>query len=315
MIYKQAKNCPICKDGPANSTDYVNKEFPNLCIDRILFCENCGFGWAANPPSNEDLEEFYTKEYRKESSPHFIDFKNQQRPIRIPSRSVAQLLLARIFFLKNTANIFLDVGPGMGLSLETARSLLRAKKLIVIEFGKKAKQFYKKIYNANTIKNISTLKGTADIILSSHSLEHFEFYAACSFISEMKKKMNKASLFIVEVPHVDLRIHTKIRGGDDPHIMFFSKESLKDFLELNNLQVLFIDTCGKKYGNAQIKNSPTNKNFYNYQKKIIRHFPFLKKIAEKIFGKFSRSRINLEDENFCYSGNRTCLRGVAKLKD
>jgi hypothetical protein len=314
MFYKQAKNCPICKNHITNSTNYINKNFPTLGIDRILFCDNCGFGWVANPPRQKDLKEFYSKEYRKESSPYFIDFKNQQRALHMSSRSLAQLLLARIFFLKDDVNFFLDVGPGIGLSFEIARSLLKAKKLIAIEFGKKAKRFYKKIYNASTIENISTLKETADIILSSHSLEHFEFYTALEFIFNMKKKMNKNSLFIIEVPHVDLRIHKKIRGQDDPHMMFFSKKSLKNFLELNNLHLLFIDTCGEKYDDNKLTNYENNKNFNNYIRILINYFPFLKKIISTFLGEFLRSRINLDDTNFCYSGNRVNLRAVAKLK-
>ena len=55
---------------------------------------------------------------------------------------------------------------------------------------------------------------------------------------------------MIEVPHVDFRIHQDVRDFDSPHMLFFSKESLGGILADAGYEVIFLATCAAEYGTA-----------------------------------------------------------------
>ena len=89
--------------------------------------------------------------------------------------------------------------------------------------------------------------------------------------------MDKEGVLVIEVPHVDLRIHADIRGADTPHLIFFSIQSLKELLNKFNFDVLFIDTCGEEYITADQHPNDLNLSSSN-----------IKKIIKKIYSKLPK---------------------------
>lgn len=315
--------CKLCGfPSEENSIEYRNNIWPidNLFKDlRLNTCNKCGLGSAAPVPRKIDLDNFYENNYRSKISPFHIDFTSMIRPLKRDHRSISQLLLALQFKQLSNGDVFIDLGPGRGTSFEEINKMFEPNYLEcwAIEYSLDAAAYYKQMYGVETHTNLNEMtklkKKQVDLLLSSHSLEHFTFNDAVNFLNDLHDSMTMNGCAIFEVPHVDLRIHEKVRGGDDPHLLFFSKDSLKMLFEKCEFEVLFIETCGPKYNqnNGNSLNHAFKNKLKTTLKKTLNIFPLLGNVVSSIF---SDQRIDLMNENFSYGGNRSYLRIVVKPK-
>ena len=223
---------------------------------QLTHCISCGFGFSVPELNEKVVNHFYEKQYRSKESTFHINFvklskikDNGVGDIR-SDRAFGQLSLARAFCNFNCQDIFLDIGPGTGGSFKVAKTLFDNPKFHSIELSQGAKEHYRKNYDAdshNSINEFISLNLKAQIILMSHSLEHYRISDLSELLLNLSLALAENGVAIIEVPHVDLRVHIENRGVDTPHFLFFSKESLAFLFEQYSFEVLFIDTCGPNY--------------------------------------------------------------------
>lgn len=188
-------------------------------------------------------------EYRANKSPFDFDFKNKIRPFLVDHRSISQFVLALHFIQLNQGDVFADLGPGSGVSFASIADIFGDDYVECwgIEHSEESADYYKKLYGVVSHVDLSQMclekSKKVDLLLSSHSLEHFSFIEAERFLNSLHDCMSAKGCAIFEVPHVDLRVHSDIRGGDDPHLLFFSKQSLVTLFEKCGFDVLFVETC------------------------------------------------------------------------
>ena len=318
-------NCLLCGDkSDKKVTEYKasiwakNKMFSKALIHS---CQNCGVGYIKNPPDRTELNNFYEKEYRSEESPFYINFNVKNPPFARDHRSIAQLMLGLQYTEFSNKDVFIDLGPGIGSSFNELKEIVDDSidlKLCAVEHSEGAANYYKRLYDVDTFKDtsecISSLKRKPKFLLSSHCLEHFRLDDAINFLTELKNSFENGGICVFEVPNVDISIHETIRGADDPHLIFFSKESLRIIFENSGYEVLFLETCGQMHAKQIVTITSTNilnqlKNtILKNIRKLLSNSPF-KKILISYF-----SKITFKDENFKYGGNRQCLRIVARPK-
>jgi hypothetical protein len=316
-------NCVLCKKITAK---LVSKYLTNIWKENDIFinikietCTNCGIGIALPAPSQSKLVEFYANDYRRKGSPFYFDFNRRLKPFSRNSRSIAQLLLGLNFVELLKDDIFVDIGPGQGTSFRELQGIVRENQILcyAIELSKNADDYYKRLYGVRTYSDfkifLKEVKRKPKLILSSHSLEHFNFEDAIELLNYLSSSISHDSYCVFEVPHVDLRVHENLRGSDDPHLLFFSKQSLKKMFQSCNFDVLFIETCGELYEKKHQSLNNLNKLKFldiaikNIFKTLLNLSP---KFSNFFLDKFSKVKIN--DENFRYGGNRKCIRIVAR---
>ena len=329
--------CPICfkqiseSIAPYNDIGWTDFGiFDNL---QVMHCISCGFGFSMPELNKKVVDYFYEKQYRAKDSTFHIDFSKLKyydgiRDIR-NSRPFGQLSLARAFCKFNSQDIFLDVGPGLGGSFKVAKVLFENPKLYAIELSQGASEFYRNSYNVlchPSIDDFISSEKKAQIILMSHSLEHYRLSDLPKLFSNLALALDKNGVVVAEVPNVDLRLHCENRGADTPHFLFFSKESLALIFEKYSFEVLFIDTCGPDYPSVEeflISHSNSSKikshlkQTFNNQPKffqivlrtILRAFRKTKNF--KLTGKL-KARKTLPNQS--YGGNRNCIRIVVRKK-
>ena len=320
--------CPICSSTHGSGlipyfdthNSFSKNIFKNLSIE---FCKACGFGYSFPDLEDEAISEYYTDVYRDTESPHFVSFSALSKPLSHNYRSLAQLVLARHFVDFEEGDTFADIGPGRGESFMSASNMFKNPKMFAVELSDGASVAYKNIYGVETFQNIKKLlqhTNEIKILLSSHSLEHFKLKELKPLFMDIKKALGLNGIFIAEVQNVDMRVHSQMRSGDTPHLLFFSKESLKKMIESFGFDVLFIDSCGANYDDfwagkneKKIKTKRKPSLLKNTLRAAYKIMPVSVKIAiKKIYNKIRPEIINFEVDDFSYGGNRICLRVIAR---
>ncbi len=318
--------CPAC--GAANQHEalaYIDPFWADTEIFKglsIRYCRECGFGFSVPDIADEVVNAFYARSYRGPGSPEPTDFQELSRPSGADLRSLSQLLLARQFVDFRSGDCFVDIGPGGGASFASSATVFEKPDMYAIELSEGAAAAYQREYGAKTFARLEDLMDAGHrprVILSSHSLEHFKLKDLSGLLATIRAALVPDGVFVVEVPHVDLRIHSEMRYCDSPHFLFFSREGLRKVLEHAGFTVLFLEACAMPYDdwwssvNGQSSEPPRSlrgmlKSCLGILPKPVRYR--LRQMRSVLNGGF-RLR-DFGSENFSYGGNRTCLRIVVR---
>jgi hypothetical protein len=87
----------------------------------------------------------------------------------------------------------------------------------------------------------------AKIILLSHTLEHFRSTDLPTLLKTLKEVLDREGALVIEVPHVDFKLHKEIRFPDTPHTIFFSADSLRRLLKNYGFDIRYIQILGNSY--------------------------------------------------------------------
>jgi hypothetical protein len=219
--------------------------------------------------------------------------------------------------------LFVDLGPGIGHSFSAASFLLKSPTSVAIEMNNGLEKAYKRLFDIETYGTFNEFldnnnKRQVKILLLSHSLEHFKLSWLEKFLNELKSVIAGDGVILVEVPHVDMRIHSKWRFNDSPHFLFFSKESLMKLFESHGWRVLFCDTVGASWepASAEYVDTPSKKKtvrrvlreYLGVLSKNVLPAKIQEAIRKALRGKYILS--SLPGPEFSYGGDRTCLRLV-----
>lgn len=194
-------------------------------VQKLHFCEKCGFLFTANPFSEEQLSNRYK---------NFSKFEFDSADYILEESEGYKKRCARQFNFINAAvgNMFssvLEIGAASGYNL----SLYTGKKVRGIEPSSKNCQLALKHYNINMyngmfaefIKEENTQK--YDLIFLSHVLEHI--VNPRDFIVQCKAICNK--YIFIEVPSMDYKFIEEPMGMfAEEHVNYFTYESLSNLM-------------------------------------------------------------------------------------
>jgi hypothetical protein len=337
--------CEICNGDISNNlldyNDFGLNDYGGIFKNvKLCFCKKCGLGFTLPIIDNDLLFNFYKYQYRSKTSTFHIDFDDlddlHETFVDYSHKTTQQLVFINDYCSFKTNEIFLDIGPGAGPSFYIASIFLKKPQLYGIEITNGASEFFERfpLDKINILKSLDefiTLKNKAKVILMSHCLEHYQLIDLPKLFKDIKKALDTNGLLIIEVPHVDLRIHANVRGVDTPHLLFFSQDSLYKLLEKYGFELLFQNTCDKLYETESTFNTNNNSikiKIKRYLKHPFNKMPiFFQIYSRKILRFFQRNKwkshqtsnhrdievnSSLKDEDI-YGGNRKCIRVVAKL--
>jgi len=244
--------CTICDDTKYRLVEYINATFKDSeCFlgKEIRVCSKCGFGETYPKIHRDELKRFYEESYRKKGSSTHINFKKMHRKMdrSFAARPLAQLSLSLPYVHGlNRAINFLDIGAGSGSSFSAAQLVFDKVNLFAVEENSDAIKFYQERFKDITIlKDIDDKQELMDVVLMSHSLEHFDATDLHSILEKLYLSVRKGGIVIVEIPNADLNDRSMFnRYEDTPHLSFFSVESVKRLAEQSKFQLVYLSTVG-----------------------------------------------------------------------
>lgn len=327
-----AEICKICGYGKIYKIIYLDK-FDHVIFKNqaILVCQKCGFGEITPKINKRVLSNFYKDYYySSEKSPMRADFKNMNlRQNILDYRSISQILLGYQYMSCKENYSFLDIGAGLGNSFSSVRKILKNNvKLFAVEENNDAKEFYEEVFGGITVlNNLSMLQEKIDIILMSHSLEHFDIDEIPDLFDSAYNILSNNGIVIIEVPQSDLRNDFLVnrRFNDTPHLSFFSLESLRNLALRSRFELCFINTAGQLINIVLGKNAdmPTGGCLQGVKEKLKRAIKPAKKIlnffriddALKEFSLKSKCENDFyNNSNFKYGGDRDLIRCVLRKR-
>lgn len=326
----EGQECFGCGSSLTKRSPYLVKGFAlTQVFDRmeIRFCERCGFGECEPEPDRDQVDAFYETTFREvvgeRASAHGFSV-----PPVLDRRASAQILLGLQFSQFQVGDTFMDFGAGGGAGLHAAGQILPSARLAAVELSSGATEAYQSLYGAKNYRDLEDAIGDGlrpKMFLMSHSLEHIRRSDVLAFLSSVLRFLSPGGVFVAEVPHLDMRIHHDRRVHDDPHLLFFSKESLRAVVEQSGFSVVFVESCSYEYEKWWASTraggqgrSPESGGSLRRRllKKVLDALPRgLEEGCVRLLHRVRPDVFRLDSPEFRYGGNRTCLRVVAVVPE
>ena len=326
--------CICCGSDQLNEMDYNNYGYQLLKGDENIFnnlliynCHSCGFSFSYPLIDKYDLINFYNSNYSAEQMLHAVSWEDKfvYNKKRISPRYFCQLLLIGLFKNSETIHNILEIGPGGIKGYQTFRMMgNKAKYYVFEEDSTKHDIINKKNINILTSSNdsffIKEYENSFDLILMSHSLEHFQYNEIRSIIDEIYLMTAIGGVFMIEVPS-DNFLTDKRDVNHSPHLCFFTKKSLKKLISKTKFDILYMEECGLKKMNKPFSHKSS---IFKQKLKKIRIIYFLIRLLKSLKNLYKiiidniYYRINynfdeiLQSEEFKYGDNRSSIRCLLK---
>ena len=282
---------------------------------KIYKCTVCKIAFAYPMPKSQLLNDFYSNVYRKKNRPHYIDY-----PERIQFREWqnAQYAYMNQFLDFDNIKTVIDVGPGYGFLLREIRGDHPNLKLIAVDPDILSMTYLQK-YRIETKDFLFETEGMkrlpnecADLIISSHSLEHMT--EPISFFQAARKVLKNNGAIFLEVPNCEFKEDGYLpRPYDVPHLFFFDKESLSQVISNSGFEIVNLTTAGSKMSEAI---EAMKKQYVYVRNSIFSRFrAFIPKRFKDLIKIIIKSQaMDTNYASYQYGGNRWTIRAFLRKK-
>ena len=247
--------CPACDS--ENKDPYQYKYSP-ATIDKlalfderkILCCKNCGFGMIEEDVDEELLQKYYLSDYsgkaRKQAETDILDIRTGYS---FDMRAVSQIALIKQYVALGEEQTVIEIGAGAGTFLFLLRQMGFKGRYVAFEPQQQAQEYINKLNGEAEgkgfdLKSAEKYKGQADLVVMSHSLEHFNPGKISEIICGVNLMLRQQGGFFCEVPNANLNLYPNAGERVVPHLSFFSINALKGFVEKAGMKTVFIKSCG-----------------------------------------------------------------------
>ncbi|WP_299615502.1 class I SAM-dependent methyltransferase [Pelagibius sp.] len=241
--------CIACGGRRLKPMDYPlprNELFRNLAV---LVCQTCGFGAVKTPIDPQRLHRYYEDDYAghagREAKAAPERYFSDSALMFKPQRSLSQLRLAE-GTLSGAPRTILDVGAGFGTTLFLARQQFWPEaELLAVEPDASMAGYLSRAGCRQLASPQQVDPGSCDLIVASHVLEHYQEEEILDILGALRTLLSPRGWILAEVPNSDFSADPDIAGhSHEPHLLFFSKKSLRQVFERCGLRVSFLDTVG-----------------------------------------------------------------------
>lgn len=230
--------CVLCSGPEAELVAAYKGHSPIFRGRDIVQCRSCGFVSAHPMPSEAELASFYQTYWsgHEQGSPDMALYEAQARArFRFIEKSLPFDQEGRVRVV--------DVGAGFGLirkDLTQARGG-RALRYDAIEVDPDAVAYLHSTTHADQV--YPDLRGSDvhyDLAILSHILEHVRDPLA--LLAQVHERLVPGGVLFLETPNRDDRFKRR----NDPHVLFFSPETLVDLLVRARFKPQRVETCGER---------------------------------------------------------------------
>lgn len=298
--------CPLCgKNRFVTVMNYSGKS-PLFQKKKVVRCLGCSFLYMDPLLGHTALTNYY-------QTGTYWGHVTHKTPFDIPTYHYQAN--SRISFIQTYSPLrakmrILDIGAGYGVLEEAFRARFNMLELYAVEPDPKAQHQLKQL-GVQVEKELHYFSGQRfDLIIASHLLEHL--ISPINFLKELRSYMAPGGALFIEVPNQDHRFKFQL----EPHISFFSPESLRNAVEQAGWSVQHNDTCGPRWQDERQKQRRNT-----WRQNLMKWVPWkeqLKSIKQHWTQKQSSSAVNLlpPDTYQCdtYGGDRIWIRLLAQPK-
>jgi 2-polyprenyl-3-methyl-5-hydroxy-6-metoxy-1,4-benzoquinol methylase len=211
-------NCILCQKNDfktVSTRDSKNKSF----VLKVVFCKSCGMVQQNPIPSDEEVNEYYSKDYRQ-------DYKKTYVPKIKHIYRAGNLALERINFLTERnflKGTLLDVGAGGGeFTYLSGRLGFKSEGIEPnVGYSNYARQEYG--INIQTGQLADVIK-KFDLITMFHALEHIP--NPVKTFKLLYQLLNKDGILFIEVPNIETKDASPHNIYFKAHIHYFSASTL-----------------------------------------------------------------------------------------
>lgn len=217
--------CPVC-----NSINILY--FDSYRANNIIFqgvdkdtCIDCGLVFTSPMPNQKELER-YNSNYFEEAHGGFAKGRISQLFFNAISKIRGRYISEFLFKYKINPAEVLEIGPGHGFFAKNWISNYAGVSYSVIETDATCYPMLNNV-GVKVFKSFEEIqiKPQKDLVVMSHVLEHVS--SPLELIRNISGVMLKGGVIFIEVPCRDY-LYKKI---DEPHLLFFDKQSLHKLLE------------------------------------------------------------------------------------
>lgn len=216
--------CKICDGHKLQVIGTEGRHFQKLTT---TICTGCGLIHSYPIPSKEELDDYYSKQYRTDYKGAFTP---QRKHILRYSRSSVERIKQLLLFAKIGQKL-LDVGSGSGEFLYMAS--LSGFDANGLEPHEGYSDYTRKTFGVPVIttplEKADIAPESYDVITLNHVLEHLH-YPLTSLI-RLNKWLKLGGLLAVEVPNIENTQHSPVNRFHYAHIYNFNHDTLKAILE------------------------------------------------------------------------------------
>lgn len=289
---------------------------------RLFECAQCGLVQVEPGPSAAALDTYYRIGYRK----HNLFGSDVADTSRFPldnvfyynrGQSIAELVAPHI---TTQAPRVLDIGAGYGHILHAFGERYPDAQRQAIEHSDVCVQHLRRIgmdvVSRPVEEVLPELKSRFDVIVLSHVLEHI--LEPRPVLNLIRESLAPGGLLYIEVPNIPreslLRYpdHPWAPRWDEPHITFFSLDSLRRLIGSSSFAEVFCDTGGPHYrhiSGARYWLPPGKAFLLNLLPRPVFHFLRRQRVTAGL-------RVQTREETFYqYGGFRIWIRSIWRRKD
>ncbi len=287
-----ALQCPAC-----NSLDVIKvQKYINIsnCFKEMFVCKckNCDLGYAFPFPQESELKKFYSNYW---DTGKLVEKKYDLHQLQVKSR------FEYLFKYLNKNLKILDVGSGYGFIGDLVCSSVDYEIIYdCVEVDLHAVETLKGKKRVNQIYNsIEEVNSKYDLILLSHILEHFS--SPISFINKISSLLKIEGKIFIEVPNSDYLFKKK----NEPHLLFFTPQSLKKLIEKSGFKICDISTFGEEIEALRSNlNKGTNESI-------------LKKLLKKLLPQIVKTKLKkkLKPKLINHAENGQWIRAIVSIEN
>ena len=227
----------------------------------ICRCQSCGLVQIAPIPAPGDLRNYYAIGYRESGRYGSEQASASQFPrdnlFYFNRGESATTLLASFVGPRAREGMLrvLDIGAGFGHTLHSLTRRYPGSESFAVEISEPCVHHLMSlgvtVYTAPAAEVISALKERFDLIILSHVLEHLP--DPVGTLAALRRLLLPGGLLYIEVPNIPpdsltrYPKHKWFPRADEPHITFFSRETLRAALKTQQWRILFCETAGPEY--------------------------------------------------------------------
>lgn len=224
---------------------------------QLAQCADCGLVQTIPSPTLQRLADYYAIDYRNGCFAGADVADVSQFPLDNlfyynRGQSIADLVAP---YLSNPTPHILDIGAGYGHILYALGERFPSAARSAIEFSKVCVDHLRSIgvtvYDQAAEEALPQISEQFDLIILSHVLEHL--LQPHEMLQLIQQRLTPGGLLYIEVPHIPTEALTQYLDSvwaprfDEPHITFFSPQSLTRLLTAAGFAVRFCDTAGLTY--------------------------------------------------------------------